>query len=91
MNIFKEVGQLAKELIEMNKEFELFKVQVDRVAERESELRERVSRLEERLEGVGRESRAAAHAGIHELQARIEHRLTRIEVTQEQHRRRLGE
>ena len=83
MSTVDRLTELAKQLVEMGVEFKLFKEQVLRLQAQESELRERVARLEVELASVKREAateaRSAAHAGVYQLQSEITERITRME------------
>ncbi len=66
----------------MGARFESLQQQVIRMEDRQTQLLDRLSRLEERLNTVNESSRSAAQAGVAELKAQLIERITRLEVEQ---------
>ena len=77
-----EVGDVLKQLITMGARFESLQQQVIRIEDRQTQLLDRLSRLEERLNTVNESSRSAAQVGVAELKAQLIERITRLEVEQ---------
>lgn len=75
-----EISDMLKRLVTMGAKFEAVSQQVNRIEERQIEILQRLSTLEERTHTINESARSAAAAGVSELRAQLAERMTRLEL-----------
>ena len=75
-----EITDLIKQLVSMGAKFETLVRQVDRMEDRQLNIVQRLSTLEEKTNTINESARSAARAGVSELQAQMTERIVRLEL-----------
>lgn len=75
-----EITDMLKQLVTMGAKFDSLVDQVNRMEERQIQLLQRISTLEERTNTIAESARSAASAGISDLRAQMIERVTRLEM-----------